>query len=545
MTFGPRTVAAGAGLILLAVIVLAASAVLSRGASAGDAPHYLDEATEAGVAHAYTGDFAYLVGGGVAAFDCNADNLIDLYFAGGSSPAALFVNNSPVGGALSFSRQPDPLTDVTGVTGAYPLDVDGDGITDLAVIRNGENLLLRGEGDCRFARANEDWSFQSPDEWSTAFSAKWDRGASWPTLAVGNYLADDSGNSVARCLDNDLYTPGLKGFAPPAALAPAWCPLSMLFTDWDRSGRRDLRLSNDRHYYGDYSDGEEQLWRVAPGESPRLYTREDGWQRVRVFGMGIGEYDVTGDGYPDYYLTSQADNKLQTLADGPAQPNYVDIGLSRGTNATTPYVGDTTLPSTAWHSEFQDVNNDGFIDLFVAKGNVEVQLDFAMQDPSNLMLGSADGGFREAGTEAGIDSFARGRGGALVDLNNDGLLELVIVDRVTNVRVYRNLGSGRVASPQRMGHWIGIDLRQDDANRDAIGAWLEVRVGDVTAQRERTIGGGHVSGELAPMHFGLGGETSAQVRVTWPDGSVGDWQTLDADHAYLIDRASATPQLVY
>ena len=60
----------------------------------------------AGVTHAYTGDFDYFVGGGVAAFDCNADGLLDLYFAGGSQPAALFVNRSAAGGALAFERRP-------------------------------------------------------------------------------------------------------------------------------------------------------------------------------------------------------------------------------------------------------------------------------------------------------------------------------------------------------------------------------------------------------------------------------------------------------
>ena len=86
----------------------------------------------------------------------------------------------------------------------------------------------------------------------------------------------------------------------------------MLFSDWDRSGRRDLRVSNDRHYY---RDGEEQLWRIEAGAPPRLWTREEGWKRLRIFGMGIASHDLTGDGYPEVYLTSQADNKLQTLSD--------------------------------------------------------------------------------------------------------------------------------------------------------------------------------------------------------------------------------------
>ena len=100
---------------------------------------------------------------------------------------------------------------------------------------------------------------------------------------------------------------------------------------------------------------------------------------------------------PEYYLTSQGDNKLQTLADGPAAAELQGHGARRRRRPRTrPYEGDTTLPSTAWHDEFQDVNNDGLIDLFVAKGNVEAMPDYAAADPSNLMLGRAGRHVRRA-----------------------------------------------------------------------------------------------------------------------------------------------------
>ena len=118
---------------------------------------------------------------------------------------------------------------------------------------------------------------------------------------------------------------------------------------------------------------------------------------VHIWGMGIASYDLTGDGYPEVFLTSQSDNRLQTLADGPAQPRYRDIAIERGATAHKPYTGDLDLPSTAWHSEFADVNNDGQIDLFIAKGNVEDLADYAMRDPSNLLIGQPDGTFVEGG----------------------------------------------------------------------------------------------------------------------------------------------------
>ena len=185
-------------------------------------------------------------------------------------------------------------------------------------------------------------------------------------------------------------------------------------------------MSNDRHYY---RDGEEQLWRIAPGEAPRLYTEADGWRPLQVWGMGIASQDLTGDGYPEVFLTSQGDNKLQTLDDGAAQPTYADIALARGVTAQRPFVGGDVLPSTAWHPEFEDVNNDGFVDLFVSKGNVEAQSGYATRDPSNLLIGQADGTFVEGAEAAGIVGFDRARGAALVDLNLDGMLDLVVVNR--------------------------------------------------------------------------------------------------------------------
>ena len=125
--------------------------------------------------------------------------------------------------------------------------------------------------------------------------------------------------------------------------------------------------------------------------------------------MGIASRDLTGDGYPEVFLTSQGDNKLQTLENGPAQPTYKDMALKAGVTAQRPYAGGDVLPSTAWHPEFEDVNNDGLVDLFVSKGNVEAQPDYATLDPSNLLIGQADGTFVEGAEAAGIVGYERAR----------------------------------------------------------------------------------------------------------------------------------------
>jgi hypothetical protein len=311
----------------------------------------------------------------------------------------------------------------------------------------------------------------------------------------------------------------------------------MLFSDWDGSGRRDLRVSNDRQYYN-AEVGQEQLWRVSEGEAPRLYTADDGWVFLQIWGMGIGSYDLTGDGHPEVYLTSQGPNKLQTLLTGPDVPTYRDIAIQHGVVATRPSAGGDPLPSTAWHPEFQDVNNDGFIDLFVSKGNVGQQPDYAAVDPSDLFLGAADGTFTYAAEAAGIIDPERGRGAALADFNADGHLDLVQVDLDAPVRLWRNVGAGTGDDAVAMGHWLGLTLRQPGPNRDAIGAILEVKVGEAIQRRELTVGGGHSGGQLGPTHIGLGPATRADVRVTWPDGEVGPWIGVDADQYAMMARGS-------
>ena len=89
-----------------------------------------------------------------------------------------------------------------------------------------------------------------------------------------------------------------------------------------------------------------------------------------------------------------------------------------------------------------------------------------------------------------------------------------------------------------MGHWLAVRLQQDGANRDAIGAWVEVTAGDRVMRREVTVGGGHAGGQLGWIHFGLGDAESASVRVLWPDGEDGPEMPAEVDAFGIITRGS-------
>jgi hypothetical protein len=520
---------------LLALALLPSLAIHSAfAAETGPAvPELVDETRGSGLIHTFAGEWEFMVGGGAAAFDCDDDGYPDLLLAGGVNKAQLFRNASSHGGSLKFEPQESGL-ELDQVSGAYPLDVDGDGITDVVLLRVGETVVLRGSGECRFERANEAWAFTGGDAWWTSLAATWERGADWPTIALGSYIdRKEEISPWGSCTDNWLLRPaaGERKFGPPVALKPSFCPLSILFTDWNRSGTPSLRVSNDREYY---EGGQEQMWKIEPGREPTLYTAEEGWKVLRIWGMGIAGYDLDFDGYPEYFLTSMADNKLQKLAEAPAggepRPSYADIAFQRGVTAHRPYVGDDVKPSTAWHTEFQDVNNDGLADIFVVKGNVWEMPDFAMLDPNNLLLQKPDGTFEEGGDRAGMASTKTGRGGAVTDFNLDGLVDIVVVNRNEPSEVWRNTGGDGI------GNFVQVRIRQDEPNRDAIGAWMEVRCGDDIMRREVTIGGGHAGGQLGWFHFGVGDHQEAAIRIIWPDGTEGEWQTVSSNSFYLVAK---------
>jgi len=155
--------------------------------------------------------------------------------------------------------------------------------------------------------------------------------------------------------------------------------------------------------------------------------------------------------------------------------------------------------------------------------------DFATKDPNNLLMQQPDGKFVEAGETAGVASLKQGRGAALADLNLDGLVDLVVVNRNDKTEIWRNVTADA-------GNWAQFALRQPAPNVDAVNAWIEVRRGDRVERREITSGGGHAGGSAGWVHFGLGTQDKAEVRVIWPSGETGAWSPVAANVFYLLER---------
>ena len=472
--------------------------------------------------HQYTGGWEHFVGGGVSAFDCSSDGLPDLVAAGGTSPMILLKNVSDKG-AIAFQPLPVPGV-VTGITGAYPIDIDGDAVLDLYVMRVGPDRVLQGGPDCSFTDVTESWAIPQTDQWTTAFAAWWDEGAHFPTLAVGHYVdrADPEG-PFGTCDTQTILFPSDENSPVYRAetLEPGFCTLSMLAAE-DARGVMSLRISNDRHYY--VSGGAEQLWDI---EKRRFLGPDDGFATVSLWGMGIASRDLTGDGRDELMLTSMGDQLMQI-----AQPDgtYKNAPYDIGTFAHNPYIKGDGRPSTGWHAAFGDVNNDALPDLFIAKGNVDQMPGMAMRDPNNLLVQGADGRFTEAGDKAGLADIARSRGAALADFDGDGLLDLVVVNRRAPMRLYQNITTDA-------GRAVTVRLHGADGNRYAIGARVMISAGGTNQSQQVTIGGGHAGATALPLHFGIGSEDQAKVTVRWPDGSQSDSLNIMAGETLTINQA--------
>ena len=138
-------------------------------------PAFVEETSRAGLEQTYDGPLAYFTGGGVATFDCDDDGRLDAYVSGGTAEAAPVPQRAVRSAAASASHgRRRRSTDLTAVTGAYPLDVDGDDIVDLVVLRSGVERRAARARRLPFERASERLGLGGGASSTMAFSATWE-----------------------------------------------------------------------------------------------------------------------------------------------------------------------------------------------------------------------------------------------------------------------------------------------------------------------------------------------------------------------------------
>ena len=245
---------------------------------------------------------------------------------------------------------------------------------------------------------------------------------------------------------------------------------------------------------------------------------------MQIWGMGIASYDVTGDGYPDVFLTSQGDNKLQTLAAGPDAADLPRHRAQARRERRPPFTGGDIAALDRLAPGVRGRQQRRLHRPLRLQGQRRARMpDYADAGPEQPAPRPARRDVRRGRRAAGIVNFDRGRGAALADFNLDGLLDLVEVEpRRARSRSGGTSAAGDAAKPgadgplarsaaQPAGPEPGRDRRLDrgQGRRPS------------SQRRELTVGGGHIGGQLGWVHFGLGPADGAEVRVQWPDGEIG------------------------
>ncbi len=450
-------------------------------------------------------------GGSIAAVDLDADGDVDLALGNASRGPDLFEND----GSGRFTRRTSPLASETdgrplnGAVGA--VDLDGDGLPELAMVGLGSAQVLPALGDWEYGPPA---AYQTPQERtllnSMAFGDVNGDGALDLFLpTVGRF--DGQGPEVP--VPSVLLLGEADGFGSPSDLTPASGPglsLAATFTDRDGDGDADLLALSDRpglagspsaFYRNDGVD--EAGWPVLVDDAAEVGAD------LLANGMGIGSADLNGDGALDYCMS---DSGLMRCLLSTSDGSYYDGATALGLQPASSY-GDVRW--TGWSLGLDDLDNDGSVDAWVgASGFPAGQYGSdPMMSPGGvdaIWQGGPDGLFTDRSEDVGFAGDSHHYGGAAADLDGDGFLELVLVGGLERPKIWHR--------PCGSDGWLEVELIGNPGNRSGIGARVEVAVDDRVLIQElmsvRGLGQGPSS-----LHFGLGDlDAVAWMRVAWPGG---------------------------
>jgi enediyne biosynthesis protein E4 len=529
--------------------------------------HFVDVAREAGlVAPVIFGrpdhdDYILeATGCGCAFIDYDDDGWMDVFLLTGTR-----LDGAPPGttNRLYHNNRDGTFTEVTKKAGLQhggwassvcAGDYNNDGFEDLFCTYYGQNVLYRNNGDGTFTDVTKQaglWN-DGQTRWGAGCTfIDYDRDGHLD-LFVSNYVEFDFAHIPKPGHDVNCNWKGV-----PVECGPRGLPFpshSFYRNNGDGTFRdvsREAGVGGARESYGMTAlcaDLDEDGWPdiyVACDSSPSLLFmnnhdgtfREEGMLRgvalnedgMEQAGMGIAVGDYNLDGHLDLYKTHFADD-TNVLYRNDGKGNFDDMTTAARLGVETRF--------TCWGTGMLDLDNDGFPDIFAVAGSVypglEKQLpQYANKCPRLVFRNLGNGTFEELAGEAGpaiLDAHSS-RGCAFGDFDNDGDVDILVVNLNEPPSLLRNDMRG----PH---HWLKVKLVGTKSNRSAIGARVLVRYGKKVQARAVASQASFYSANDPRLHFGLGAETTADIDVHWPNGTIERLKGIRADQLVTIQEGT-------
>ncbi|MCJ7467983.1 MAG: CRTAC1 family protein [Maribacter sp.] len=485
---------------------------------------FTDVTEAAGIHHEFQ-VFEGTFGGGATVFDLNNDGFEDLFITSGMSADALYLNNGD--GTFKNIYETSGLKVTTGYVtqGAASADVNRDGFKDLFVttlnttdgtqiIPRAKNLLFLNNGDMTFRDATTEFQLDDFNSFSTGPSFGDVNADGYPDIYVGNYFQNFQGklgvikdativsanqtakgylliNKKGNSFEDEYQEYGLnhRGFG-----------FGALFTDFDNDGDQDLLVNHDFGYKAVPNFLYENLY---PNKWFKDVSKETGMDlTINAMGSAVGDYD--NNGLLDYYVTNIKFN-LFMVNQGLHKP-FIDKSKELGTYNL----------AISWGANFADFDQDGDLDLYVSNGDLNPNC----VPMANFYFENENGKFTEKGRFMGVNDYGMGRGSVVFDMDNDGDLDLLVVNQKP-VKEYPVQSTTRLfRNDLAKGNWLKVALQGIEADKNGIGSRVEIVAEGIHMIREIDGGGSsHLSQNSTIAHFGLGNAINVDsVIVTWVGG---------------------------
>jgi enediyne biosynthesis protein E4 len=503
------------------------------------------------------------LGGGIASLDYDGDGLLDIYFLNGASIQGASIQGASIQGASiqgastndrSGESFPNALyrnlggfqfvsvTELSGTddrnfsTGVAVADYNNDGFPDIFVNNLGPDRLYSNNGDGTFSDVTEHSNVSRPELGAGACFVDVD-GDSLLDLYVANYVKSPIEKNVKRTTDGNARYPGPLDFEPErdflfhnqgdgtfvdisdqSGIANlATTSMGMIATDIDGDGDSDIVVVNDldRNLLWE-NDGKGNF--VEVGIQRGVAFSFDG-RRNGNMGVDAGDYDNNGS--MDLYTTTFS-NEFPVLYRNDGSGSFTDVTLATG-------AGGKMKPHANWGTSFLDLENDGDKDLFVANGHVDPNVHLWAFNTSwkvaNTLLLNVDGKFKDISDSAGsgLLPIESSRGNIADDLDNDGDIDIVVLNSRTTPTVMKN-------DTATSNHWLEIQLHGRTACRDATGSKVQVFLGGKTLTDEVHSGRGYQSSYGQRLAFGLGKvKVVPKITIRWSDGKEESWTDVQAN----------------